>query len=211
LTEEGEGLNNRRVGRIEIPEEITVCFGPMFSGKTEGLIDGLVRARIAGLPPLAFKPAIDNRGEGSTVIKGKAGSEFPAISIREPKEILKAVGKETRVVGIDEAQFLSPAIVEVVRQLSQTGKRVVVAGLPADFRGEPFGPMPDLMAIAHKLIQFTAVCTFRNGEDEICGSEATQTQRLIGGKPAGYDDPIVLVGGSEAYEARCRKHHFVPR
>lgn len=183
----------------------------MFSGKTEGLIERMVRAKIAGWPPLAFKPQIDDRGEGLKKIKGKAGSEFPAIPIRDPLEILEKTSDEARIIGIDEVQFLGPAIVEVVRRLSQAGRRVVVAGLPTDFRGEPFGSMPQLMAIAHKLEQFTAVCTYKDGLGEICGMEATQTQRLINGKPAAYNDPIIFVGGSEAYEARCRRHHFVPR
>jgi thymidine kinase len=204
------------VGRIEVPGEITVCFGPMFSGKTEWLIRELVWAKFQRKKSVAFKPGIDDRGEGLGLIKGKRVGEFPAISVENPDGIeqmilaLEKTKKIIRVVGIDEAQFFGSAIVEVVERLSNMGKRVVVAGLPTDFRGEPFGSIPALIAIADKHVQLTAVCTHRDGRGRTCGAEARRTQRLIDGKPAAYDDPIILVGGSEAYEARCRRHHEVP-
>jgi thymidine kinase len=108
------------------------------------------------------------------------------------------------VVAIDEAQFFDPEIVPIVRQLADRGLRVIVAGLDTDFRGEPFGPMPVLMALAEQVEKLQAICM-------VCGEPACRTQRLVNGVPARYDDPIVIVGASELYEARCRAHHEVPR
>jgi thymidine kinase len=193
------------------PGEILVYYGPMFSGKTEGMIDAMVRAQIGKQKVQVFKPIIDNRGEGLNKVRGKAGSEFPATPVHKAEEILAKMEPNVDVVGIDEAQFLNSKIIGVVRELSRLQKKVVVAGLPADFRGEPFGSMPELMAISHTLMRCLAVCTFIEVDGEMCRADATQTQRIVNGKPAKYGDPIVLVGAEEAYEARCRKHHFVPR
>jgi thymidine kinase len=196
------------------PGEIWVYFGPMFSGKTEALIGSLRRERdIAGKAVQVFKPVIDDRGEGLNIIKSKDGREFPATPIYSAKEILKKLKKGVETVGIDEVQFLAPGLIAVVRELAEgRGIKVAVAGLPTDFRGEPFGAMPELMAIAQKRLEFTAVCTYREAPGmRVCGAEATQTQRLIDGMPARYDDSVVVVGGKELYEARCIKHHLVPR
>jgi thymidine kinase len=111
---------------------------------------------------------------------------------------------DTTVIGIDEAQFFDPEVVEVARALAEKGIRVLVAGLDMDFRGEPFGPMPLLMSVAEHVDKLHAICM-------VCGDEASRTQRLVNGKPARYDDPVVIVGASELYEARCRIHHEVPR
>ncbi len=111
---------------------------------------------------------------------------------------------ETTVVGIDEAQFFDRDILEVVQGLADSGLRAIVAGLDTDFRGEPFGPMPDLMALAEVVDKLHAICM-------VCGELASRTQRLIDGRPARFDDPIVVVGAAELYEARCRRHHEVPR
>ena len=111
---------------------------------------------------------------------------------------------DTTVVGIDEAQFLDEEIVPIVRALADRGVRVIIAGLDQDFRGEPFGCMPLLMAFAERVEKLQAICM-------VCGEGGTRTQRLVNGKPARYDDPVVIVGAAEMYEARCRKHHQVPR
>jgi thymidine kinase len=107
-------------------------------------------------------------------------------------------------VGIDEAQFFDSEVIEVAEEFATRGIRVLVAGLDTDFRGEPFGPMPILMSMAEHVDKLHAICM-------VCGDEASRTQRLVNGKPARFDDPVVIVGASEMYEARCREHHEVPR
>jgi thymidine kinase len=107
-------------------------------------------------------------------------------------------------VGIDEAQFFDTEVVQIAEELAASGIRVLVAGLDTDFRGEPFGPMPVLMSMAEHVDKLHAICM-------VCGDDASRTQRLVNGKPARFDDPVVIVGASEMYEARCREHHEVPR
>jgi thymidine kinase len=182
---------------------IEVVCGSMFSGKTDELIRRLVRATIARQKVQVFKPAIDIRYAVEKVTS-HAGSKFDAIPIEKADEIFKKLDQETTVLGIDEAQFFDPEIVPVARQLAERGVRVIAAGLDTDFRGEPFGPMPILMSIAEEVDKLHAICM-------VCGGEASRTQRLVNGKPARYDDPVVIVGASELYEARCREHHEVPR
>ncbi len=184
-------------GSIEI-----IC-GSMFSGKTDELIRRLVRARIARQKVQVFKPAIDIRYAQSKVTS-HAGADFDAMPVTGSDEILGGVEKATTVVGIDEAQFMDSGVVEVAQQLAERGVRVLVAGLDMDFRGEPFGPMPLLMSKAERVDKLHAICM-------VCGDEASRTQRLVNGKPARYDDPVVIVGAAEMYEARCRLHHEVPR
>lgn len=182
---------------------IEVITGSMFSGKTEELIRRLRRARIAKQSVQVFKPSIDNRYSLEKV-KSHAGSEFEATPITTATEVLSGLRAETTVVGLDEAQFFDPAVHEVCAILAGRGIRVIIAGLDQDFRGEPFGPMPHLLAIAEQVDKLHAICAE-------CGGEASRTQRLINGQPASYDDPVVVVGASEMYEARCREHHAVPR
>lgn len=182
---------------------IEVICGSMFSGKTDELIRRLVRATIAKQRVQVFKPAIDVRYAVEKVTS-HTGANFDAIPIQNAKEIPSRLEAHTTVVGIDEAQFFDPEVVEVARQLAEKGIRVLVAGLDMDFRGEPFGPMPLLMSMAERVDKLHAICM-------VCGDEASRTQRLVNGKPARYDDPIVIVGASEMYEARCRRHHEVPR
>lgn len=184
-------------GSIEI-----VC-GSMFSGKTDELIRRLVRATIAKQKVQVFKPAIDIRYAVEKVTS-HAGSDFDAIPVQKAADIHKKLAADTTVVGIDEAQFFDPEIVQVAQELASRGIRVLVAGLDMDFRGEPFGPMPVLMSMAESVDKLHAICM-------VCGDEASRTQRLVNGKPARYDDPVVIVGASEMYEARCRVHHEVPR
>lgn len=184
------------------PGTIEVICGSMFCGKTEELIRRLRRAIIAKNHVQVFKPIIDNRYVVERV-HSHAGLEIDAQPISNINEIYEHLTQETTVIGIDEAQFFSDDIIRIVDDLSEQGHRVVVAGLDMDFRGEPFGPMPILMAKAEKVDKLAAICM-------VCGEPATRTQRLIDGKPVNYHDPIVIVGASEMYEARCRKHHVVP-
>jgi thymidine kinase len=182
---------------------IEVVCGSMFSGKTDELIRRLVRATIAKQKVQVFKPAIDVRYAVEKVAS-HTGSTFDAIPVQKAAEILRKVAEDTTVVGLDEAQFFDSEIVDVAQSLSDRGVRVIAAGLDMDFRGEPFGLMPVLMAKAELVLKLHAICM-------VCGDEASRTQRLVNGKPARYDEPVVIVGASEMYEARCRLHHEVPR
>ena len=182
---------------------VEVICGSMFCGKTEELIRRLRRALIARQMVQVFKPAIDQRYNVDKVTS-HAGAAFDAISIAKADEIYKYLEADTTVVGIDEVQFLDLGILPVVRSLAGKGIRVIVAGLDLDFRGEPFGGMPVLMAEAERVEKLQAICM-------VCGEPASRTQRLVDGHPAYYEDPIVIVGAAEMYEARCRQHHQVPR
>ena len=182
---------------------IEVVCGSMFSGKTDELIRRLIRATIAKQKVQVFKPAIDVRYAVEKVTS-HAGANFDAVPVERAVDILTKIDKDTTVVGVDEAQFFDPGIMDVCQQLAERGVRVLVAGLDMDFRGEPFGPMPILMSRAEHVDKLHAICM-------VCGDEASRTQRLVNGKPARYDDPVVIVGASELYEARCRIHHEVPR
>ena len=181
---------------------VEVITGSMFCGKTEELIRRLRRATIARQTVQAFKPAIDVRYAVEKV-KSHSGAEFEALPIESSAKVLENLKPDTTVVAIDEAQFFDPGIVGVVQRLAEGGIRVIVAGLDTDFRGEPFGPMPELMAKAEVVDKLHAICM-------ICGESACRTQRLVNGQPARYDDPVVIVGAAELYEARCRQHHQVP-
>lgn len=182
---------------------VEVITGSMFSGKTDELIRRLRRARIAKQETQVFKPLVDTRYEEGKVTS-HAGTEFEATPVESADELLRVLNGQSTVVGVDEAQFFDEAVTDVVQQLADEGVRVIVAGLDTDFRGEPFGPMPDLMAKAERVDKLHAICM-------VCGGPASRTQRLIDGRPAHYDDPVVVVGASELYEARCRQHHEVPR
>ena len=192
-----KGFMKHTHGSIEV-----IC-GSMFSGKTDELIRRLVRATIAKQKVQVFKPAIDVRYAVEKVTS-HAGSNYDALPVEKAADIRKQLEKDTTVVGIDEAQFFDPEIVQIADELAARGVRVLVAGLDTDFRGEPFGPMPLLMSRAEHVDKLHAICM-------TCGDEASRTQRFVNGKPARYDDPVVIVGASEMYEARCRLHHEVPR
>ncbi len=181
---------------------IEVITGSMFCGKTDELIRRLRRAKIARQKVQVFKPVIDDRYTVEKV-KSHAGSEFDALPIDCAAEILKRIEADTTVVGVDEAQFFDAQIDEIVQTLANRGVRVIIAGLDLDFRGEPFGPMPTLMAKAEVVDKLHAICM-------VCGEAASRTQRLVDGQPARYNDPVVIVGAAELYEARCREHHVVP-
>ena len=184
-----------RHGRIEV-----IC-GSMFSGKSEELIRRVRRAQIARQRVLVFKPALDDR-YGRKQVASHDGSRVEAIPIARSDEILAHTEPDVTVVAIDEAQFLDDGVVEVAQQLADQGVRVIMAGLDMDFRGEPFGPVPHLLALAETVDKLQAICM-------VCGAPASRTQRLVNGQPAQYTDPIILVGAQEVYEARCREHHVV--
>ena len=187
--------NQYREGWIEV-----IC-GCMFAGKTEELIRRINVLSYARKNILVFKPKIDDR-YSTTEIASHAGSKVPCIVISEAKEILDHVNYDTDVVAIDEVQFFDEDVVDICEYLADSGLRVMVAGLDKDFRGEPFGVLPDLLTRAEFVTKLTAVCAK-------CGAPATRTQRIINGKPASFNDPIVLVGAKEAYEPRCRHCHEI--
>jgi len=182
---------------------IEVICGSMFSGKSEELIRRVRRVQIAKKKVQVFKPAIDNRFS-IKYIYSHNGSKVEAINISKPKEILEKLEPDTEVIAIDEAQFYNDNIVDICQKLADQGKRIIIAGLDQDFRGEPFGPMSKLLAIAEYIEKLQAICM-------VCGKAASRTQRLINGKPAKYSDPTILIGAEETYEARCRKCHVVPK
>lgn len=186
-----------KAGSIEV-----IC-GSMFCGKTDELIRRLRRATIARQKVQVYKPAIDDRYNIEKVTS-HAGSEFDATPVPNSGEILNRLDIDTTVVGIDEAQFFDENIIKVVEILAEKGVRVLVAGLDMNFKGEPFGCMPVLMSKAEHVDKLQAICM-------VCGEPASRTQRFVNGKPARYDDPVIIVGASEMYEARCRLHHEVPR
>jgi thymidine kinase len=181
---------------------VEVITGSMFCGKTDELIRRLRRATIARQKVKVFKPVIDNR-YALEKVTSHAGNEYGAIPIQTAVGVRDYLDDITTVVAIDEAQFFGNDIIPIVQELADRGLRVIVAGLDTDFRGEPFGPMPVLMAQAEKVDKLQAICM-------VCGEPATRTQRLINGEPANYHDPVVVVGAAEMYEARCRAHHIVP-
>ena len=183
------------------PGWVEVISGCMFAGKTEELIRRIKVLEFAKKNIKVFKPRIDNR-YSDTFVVSHAGSRVNSIVIDRAAEILDHVDSSVDVVAIDEVQFLDEDICEVCDILAKEGKRVMVAGLDMDFRGEPFGMMPKLITEAQFVTKLTAVCNK-------CGAPATRTQRLVNGKSASYNDPLVLIGASEAYEARCRHCHEV--
>ena len=186
----------RARGHIEL-----IC-GAMFSGKTEELIRRIRRAEIAKQRVQVFSHRLDTR-YGESQVASHSGANWESLPAQNAEQILERLDPEATVVAIDEAQFFDWKIAEVVNVLAHRGIRVIVAGLDMDFRGEPFGPMPLLMAHAEQVDKLSAICV-------ICGAPASRTQRLINGAPARYDDPVILVGANEVYEARCRHCHQVP-
>lgn len=182
---------------------IEVVCGSMFSGKTEEVIRRVKRAVIARQKVQVFKPAIDTRYVHEKVTS-HSGAQFEATAVSKATDILEQLEPDTEVVAIDEAQFFDSEVVRVATELADRGLRVLIAGLDMDFRGEAFGPMPALLAQAEKVDKLQAIC-------QVCGAPASRSQRLINGQPADYDDPVILVGAEEVYEARCRSCHKVPR
>jgi len=183
---------------------IEVISGVMFSGKSEELIRRVRRAIIARQRVQVFKSHLDARYAGLYSVSSHDGAELQAIPIDGADEVLRHLEADIEMVAIDEVQFLDEGVIDVVTDLAGRGIRVAVAGTDTDFRGEPFGTMGHLMAIAEQVTKLQAICVQ-------CGDLACRNQRLIDGRPARYDSPTIMVGGQETYEARCRHCHEVPR
>jgi thymidine kinase len=194
-------MTNRFPGKLEV-----VC-GSMFSGKTEELVRRLRRAEFANKSVLTIKHKIDNRKSHACIVShnGLEREAFPITGCEQGIEALKKViDQDYDVIGIDEIQFFPPEIIDTILELVEKGKRVIVAGLDLDFKGEPFGIVPTLMALADDVLKLHAICL-------VCGDEANFTQRLINGQPAKYDDELILVGADECYEARCRRCYKIDK
>jgi thymidine kinase len=187
----------RRDGRIE------VITGVMFSGKSEELLRRVRRAMIARKTVQVFKSQLDDRYGGISSVTSHDGQEVPAIPVSSSVEIAERVNADTKVVAIDEAQFLDGGVVRVANELADEGRRVILSGTDMDFKGEPFGPVPALLAVAERIDKLHAICV-------VCGESATRNQRLVDGTPAPAEGPVIQVGGLESYEARCRPCHEVP-
>lgn len=198
-----------------MPKELEVIAGPMNSGKSTELIRELKRRQIAGQEVLVIKPKLDNRSTEKIV--SKDGPSLPAIETEDTSELILLTEAWIRdhpnkeyVLGIDEAQFFDDSLPGAIKYITSTlNCQVIAAGLPRDFRGEPFGPMPYILAMAQHVTSLFAICTFKEG-DKTCGRPASETYRSINGKPANFNDPIVLVGDqNEGYGSRCVEHHLV--
>lgn len=187
----------RRKGDIEV-----IC-GSMFSGKTEELLRRLRLARVAGQRTQLFKPVIDDRYSSDSVVTHDGTPRQGATNADDASDLLAKVEPGSNVVGVDEAHFFDDRLVDVCIYLAHWGKRVVAAGLDQDYRGNPFHPMPRLMAVAADVTKMHAICI-------VCKRRASRTQRLINGQPARIDSPLILIGGKESYEARCSNCHSVP-
>ena len=180
---------------------LTVICGSMFSGKTEELIRLVRRAMHARKKVQVFKSSLDTRCE-TTVIRTHDDIRFNAYTAPDSKTLAGLLEPGVQVVGIEEVQFFDEGIVALCEMLADQGVQVFAAGLDQDFRGLPFSFMPQLLALADNVMKLHAIC-------KVCGGEASRTQRLVYGKPAAWDDPTILIGADESYEARCRRCHVV--
>lgn len=186
-----------------------VIAGCMSSGKTDELLRLLRRAEIARRRIMLVRPDVDDRTPPEYA-ESRSKARYPSTPVRkgEPVEILAlARERDVDLIGIEEAQFFDQSLVQTVETLRQSGRHVIASGLNTDFAGRPFGPMPQLLALADEITMLTAICV-------VCGETATRTQRLVGGRPAAVDDPLIVIGGFEVptvetYEARCLRHHEV--
>lgn len=185
---------------------LEVITGPMFAGKTTELIKRIERQMFAKRKVALFKPSIDNRYSESEIVAHN-GLRYEAYVIPTTEEGVKMIygitkNEKLEVIGVDEVQFFPLSIVETLNKLADEGIYIIAAGLNLDFKGDPFPVTKELLVRADNIVYLTAICT-------ICGAPATRSQRLINGKPAPRNSPVILVGGLESYEARCRKHHVV--
>ena len=183
---------------------IEVIAGVMFSGKSEELLRRVRRATIARKRVQVFKSHLDDRYAGLFRVSSHDGRSMDAIPVDSSQQIAQRVDPTAHVIAIDEAQFLDAGVVALATSLAERGRRVILAGTDTDFRGEPFGPMPQLMAVAELVDKLHAICV-------LCGAAASRNQRLLDGRPAPYDSPVIMVGAADSYEARCRACHQVPR
>jgi thymidine kinase len=183
---------------------IEVVAGVMFSGKSEELMRRVRRAVIARKRVQVFKSHLDDRYAGLFAVSSHDGRSLEAIPVNTSAQIAGRIDPTAQVIAVDEVQFLDDGIVALATSLAERGRRVILAGTDTDFRGEPFGPMGTLMAIAEVVDKLHAICV-------LCGALASRNQRLIDGRPAPWDSPTIMVGGHEAYEARCRACHVVSR
>lgn len=175
---------------------ITVVCGSMYAGKSEELIRRARRALYAKKSVQVFKPSIDRRFDEEMVVS-HVGAKHHAVPVGTVSELEDLIERDTDMVCIEEAQFFDASLVELVVALADSGVEVVLAGLDQDFRRQPFGPMPTLLALADEVVKLRAICLK-------CGQPASHTYRTIDGKPAHKDDPVILIGATETYEARCR-------
>lgn len=189
--------SENKIGKIEV-----IC-GPMFAGKTEELIRRVKRMEYAKKKYLVFKPNIDNRYSTCEVVShNKKRTNAINIDINNPNMVSKYITEDISALVFDEVQFFNESLLNIVKDYASRGLRIICAGLDKDFLGNPFGIMPNLLALADEVTKLTAICM-------VCGEEATETQRIIDGHPAYDDDDVVLIGATESYEARCRKCHIV--
>ena len=180
-----------------------VITGPMSCGKTEELLRRIKRCIIAQKKVKVISPALDTRSKGD-YIESRNGLWLDAIIVKDARDIISHISPDDEIIAIDEIQFFDIEIVSVVRKLIEHGKRVIASGLDLDFKGEPFGSMPELLCLADKVDKLSAVCMK-------CGSDhATRTQRLINGFPADKSSPLIMIGGDETYEARCLNCYELP-
>jgi thymidine kinase len=180
---------------------LIVITGSMFAGKSEELIRQVRRALYARKKVQVFKSALDNRWD-SAAIATHNGVRFEAIPVSSSGDLERLVEPDTEVVAIEEIQFFDDGIVALCDRWANEGRTVIAAGLDQDFRGQPFGFMPILLALADEVIKLRAICAR-------CGQPASKTQRLVDGRPASWDEPTILIGAAERYEARCRRCHKV--
>jgi thymidine kinase len=183
---------------------IEVIAGVMFSGKSEELMRRVRRATIARKRVQVFKSHLDDRYAGLYNVSSHDGRDLAAIPVDSASQIAQQLDSMAQVVAVDEVQFLDAGIVSLATALAERGRRVILAGIDTDFRGEPFGAMPQLMAVAEAVTKLHAICV-------LCGNPASRNQRLIDGKPARWDSPTIMVGAAQSYEARCRACHRVVR
>ena len=176
--------------------QLTIVCGSMYAGKSEELIRLARRSLYAKKRVQVFKPSIDDRYH-QTMVVSHMGVQHEAETAKNTAELRDKLKKDTQVLLIEEIQFFDAKIVDFCVETADRGVDVICAGLDQDFRRQPFGPMPNLLAAADQVIKLRAICMK-------CGAPASHTYRMVDGKPAHWDDPIVLIGATESYEARCR-------